>query len=191
VFAFALTLMVVTLDVPQPHEVTDAALPRTVRGQWPEFLSYGISFLVIGIFWFAHRRLFRQIVADDTISGWLNVLFLFCIAFLPYPTDMQGNFPDSRFALNFYNVWTVITSLALFVLWEYVRRYPRLTGGQVPPSPLGHEVLRESLIAGPFLLSILVSFVSVDAARYCWFLLLPGHLYRRREEKRRDRPSSP
>src|SRR5262245_17990493 len=88
VFAFALTLMIVTLDVPKPDDVPAADLVRTVKDQGPAFFSYTVSFWVIGLFWFAHRRMYHRVVADDAGADWLNIAFLFSIAFLPYPTDM-------------------------------------------------------------------------------------------------------
>src|SRR5215204_4385331 len=108
VFAFALTLMVLTVTVPTPASVPSADLAAAVRRQWPEFASYAVSFLVVAVFWFAHRRLFRLVVADDGPSGWLNIAFLFAVTFLPYPTDMAGNYGDSRFAIVFYAVSMVV-----------------------------------------------------------------------------------
>jgi uncharacterized membrane protein len=90
VFAFAMTLMVITLDVPKPETVSTADLPRAVQQQWPEFLSYGLTFWIIATYWFVHRRFFRQITGEDNAVGWINMLFLFSIVFLPYPLRYDG-----------------------------------------------------------------------------------------------------
>jgi uncharacterized membrane protein len=176
VFAFSLTLMVITLDVPQPSTTPTTELPEKVLSQWPEFIGYTTSFWVTGVYWFVHRALFRRVVADDGVSGWLNLVFLFFVAFLPFPTDMMGNYQDSRFALIFYSSAMVALSLTLFVLWEYIRYRPRLTGGTVSTTTWRHELLRELATAGPFALSIIVSFYSVTLARFCWLLIFPGHM---------------
>jgi uncharacterized membrane protein len=62
VFAFAMTLLIVSIDVPQ---LTDAEakdhLYRAILELWPEILSYVIGFLVIGSLWGAHRRIFSRV----------------------------------------------------------------------------------------------------------------------------------
>jgi uncharacterized membrane protein len=192
VFAFALTLMVLTLTVPTPATVAPADLPASVRRQSPEFLSYAISFLVVAVFWFAHRRLFRIVVADDGPSGWLNIAFLFGIAFLPYPTDMWGNYMESAFALAFYDVSMAAVSLTLTVLSEWVTAHPRLTGGPLSPQVRRYQRLRAAATAGPFLLSLLLVPVSLNAARWCLLIVPIGHLGLQRITPRqlRDTPTS-
>ena len=82
VIAIAITLLVVQFSVPAASEdVGEALLDR-----WPQFLSFILSFFVIGIFWMAHHRIFRYVARMDQGLLWLNLLFLMCIAFLPYPT---------------------------------------------------------------------------------------------------------
>ncbi len=182
VFAFALTLMVLTLAVPTPTTVPTAELPAAVRKQAHEFLSYSISFWVVVTFGFAHRRLFRLVVADDGPSGWLNVLFLFTVTFLPYPTDMTGNYSQSRFAPIFYDGSMLAVSLTLAALSEYVTGHPQLTGGALPPALRRYQRLRVATTAGPFLLSLVIAStpLGLTAARACWLLVALGHLSVRR-----------
>lgn len=173
VFAFAMTLMVITLDVPKPDSVTTADLPRTVQRQWPEFLSYFLSFWIIVTYWFVHRRMFRQITSEDAMLGWLNIFFLFCIVFLPYPTDMMGDFYSSQFALIFYAVTMIVTSVSISLLWEYSRARG-LTIKNVPERMHASAKFRGVLIPGVMLLSIGLSFFSLAAARFSWVLILVG-----------------
>jgi uncharacterized membrane protein len=179
VFAFAMTLMVITLDVPKPESVSTADLPGTVQKQWPEFLSYGLTFWIIATYWFVHRRFFRQITGEDGAVGWINMLFLFSIVFLPYPCDMMGDFSDSRFALIFYATSMIVTSLVLTVLWEYSRRRGLMDKDVAEREHIGARV-RGALIPGVMLLSIALSFFSLTAARFSWTLILVGEIVLRR-----------
>jgi uncharacterized membrane protein len=179
VFAFAMTLMVITLDVPRPDAVTIDELPRTVQKQWPEFFSYLVTFWVIATFWFVHRRLFREIINEDTVVGWLSILFLFCIVFLPYPSDMMGNFPESQFALVFYAGTMAATSFVLSALSEYSRSRG-LFMKDLPTNVYREGRFRSVLVAGVMLVSIGISFYSLDAARFSWLLILVGEAAIRR-----------
>ena len=95
VMAIAITLLVVDLRV--PDVVRNAR--RELATAEPKILSFGISFVVIGLFWLGHHHLFRYITALDRRLILLNLLFLGTIAFLPYPTALlsatQGDHADS------------------------------------------------------------------------------------------------
>jgi uncharacterized membrane protein len=110
VFAFSMTLMVLTIDVPKLENVAAADMPRAVLDQWPELFSYAISFLVVGLFWLEHHRLFRYIRRHDAELIWLNICFLLCVSFLPFPTDLAGEYADQPFAVAFYATSMALTS---------------------------------------------------------------------------------
>ena len=86
VMAIAITLLVVDLRVP---DVVRTARRELATAE-PKILSFGISFVVIGLFWLGHHHLFRYITALDRRLILLNLLFLGTIAFLPYPTQVFG-----------------------------------------------------------------------------------------------------
>ena len=77
VFAFALTLIVVSLEV--PHTFND--LVGTMKG----FIPFGICFAFIIQLWRAHYLYFRHFGLEDTITMVLNALLLFVVLFYVYP----------------------------------------------------------------------------------------------------------
>jgi hypothetical protein len=80
VFAIAITLLVVDIRVPDIAGVVNAY--QALHDARYKILGFAISFLVIGLFWMGHHRLYRYITALDRSLIFLNLLFL--IAFLPY-----------------------------------------------------------------------------------------------------------
>jgi uncharacterized membrane protein len=87
VFAFAITLLVLTIPYP--------TLPASLgAGQFftqllllkDSFISYLLSFFIIGLFWSIHHHYFRFIVKFDPGLFLLNLTLLLVIAFLPFPT---------------------------------------------------------------------------------------------------------
>lgn len=72
VFAIALTLLV--LDLHQP--TVAHGLRHAVLAQWPQYLSYALSFLIIGIIWAQHHLGYRYIRRTDHVFILLNILFL-------------------------------------------------------------------------------------------------------------------
>ena len=77
VFAFALTLLVVSLEV--PHTFQD--LIRAMQG----FLTFGICFAILMQIWFKHYGFFRRYGLQDPATRVLNALLLFIVLFYVYP----------------------------------------------------------------------------------------------------------
>ena len=61
---------------------------------WPRYLSYFVSFLVIGTYWVAHHAIFEVIQRFDRRLLWLQLLFLFFVALTPFPTAVLGEYGD-------------------------------------------------------------------------------------------------
>jgi uncharacterized membrane protein len=164
VIAIAITLLVVTLAIPEATEnVGDALLDR-----WPQMLSYVLSFLVIGVFWMAHHRIFRYVGSIDQRLIWLNLLFLMCVAFIPFPTGVLGDHDGSRGAIVFYAATIGLTGTVLASIWQYLIHAGHLN--ERADAKIVRYLTRRSLVTPiSFLVSIPLSFVSLRLAEACWF----------------------
>ena len=77
VFAFAVTLLVVSLEVPK----TFAELMSAVRG----FGAFAICFTLLFIVWYNQYKFFRRYGMQDNITILLNAVLLFVVLFYVYP----------------------------------------------------------------------------------------------------------
>lgn len=77
VFAFAVTLLIVSLEVPKSFE----ELMQTMRG----FLPFGICFLILMMIWYEQNIFFRRYGMDDKITIVLNSTLIFLVLFYVYP----------------------------------------------------------------------------------------------------------
>ena len=77
VFAFAVTLLVVSLEAPKRFE----DLQRLMHG----FVSFGICFALLLMIWHAQYIYFRRYALDDLPTFLLNAALLFVVAFYVYP----------------------------------------------------------------------------------------------------------
>jgi len=50
IFAIAMTLLVLTLTLPDMMD-TKLSLSQLLTDQWPKFFNYALSFLLLAIFW--------------------------------------------------------------------------------------------------------------------------------------------
>ena len=85
IFAFAMTLMVISLAVPRiPYEAAPALLPGIIAGMHTQFLIFTIAFFVISTFWLSHHQILRSVQFVNDRLIWINILFLFCIVLIPF-----------------------------------------------------------------------------------------------------------
>jgi hypothetical protein len=77
VFAFAVTLLVVSLEVPK----TFTELATTMRG----FGAFAISFTLLFMIWFNQFKFFRRYGLQDNLTVCLNAVLLFVVLFYVYP----------------------------------------------------------------------------------------------------------
>jgi len=77
VFGFALTLLVVSLEVPQTLD----QLLRTMRG----FMAFAVCFTFLTWIWYEHCLFFRRYGLQDALTVFLNAVLLFLILFYIYP----------------------------------------------------------------------------------------------------------
>jgi uncharacterized membrane protein len=170
VFAIAITLLVV--DIRLPDVVPNAA--HELSKAEGKILSFGISFLVIGLFWMGHHRLFRYITALDRTLIFLNLLFLGTIAFLPYPTALlfAGNTRQPA-APAFYASCVAAAGLLELAVWLYATRAKGLVPASVSPAYRRYELAQLLPTPVVFGLSIPVAFVAPGVAPFTWILLVP------------------
>jgi uncharacterized membrane protein len=131
VFAIAITLLVLEIQVPPPHHTGhgSALLPALLR-LWPSYLGYLISFVTIGIMWVNHHSMFMLIRRTDRYFLLISVFFLMCIAFLPFPTAVLAEYLSEpkgrRVAVALYSASFVLIAVAYNALWWYAVRWGRL-----------------------------------------------------------------
>ena len=77
VFAFAVTLLIVSLEVPKSYE----ELLITMRG----FFAFGISFILLMFIWYEQNIFFRRYGLDDLLTVVLNCTLIFLVLFYVYP----------------------------------------------------------------------------------------------------------
>jgi hypothetical protein len=77
VFAFAATLLVVSLEV-----------PRTIPGLLAElkgFIAFAVSFAALALIWSVHHAFFRRYGRHDRTTVFINACLLFVVLFYVYP----------------------------------------------------------------------------------------------------------
>ena len=127
VFAVALTLLVVSLAVPEiaANRAVDArSLLHALAAQWPQFVAFAASFFSVLLLWISHHQTFAMIRRTSRHLMLANGLLLFLVTLIPFPTAV----------------------LARYVQTPGGSVVAALYAGRVPPD---HRRLRPALARGP------------------------------------------
>jgi uncharacterized membrane protein len=178
VFAIAITLLVLNLQVPK---VPVPELVGRVLALWPNFLSYLLSVVIIGIYWIAHHNMFHYIKRSNRPLLWINILLLMCVAFIPFPAGLLGEYPLQRISIIIYASSLIVTNLFLSLLWWYAARDHRLVDEDIDPHFVSIVNRRNLTAPVVYLLSIGISILSPLASLIVFFLfplyyIFPSHV---------------
>jgi hypothetical protein len=115
VFAFALTLIILSIEVPKSFE----ELAETMRGT----LSFAACFAVLFNLWNRQNIYFRRFGVNDTYTIFLNAVLLFMVLIYAFPLKFLC---DLLFIGNHYQ--------------EAGKEYPKLVREQVQPLMLIYSI---------------------------------------------------
>ena len=95
IYAFAMTLLVISLTVPVLSKSEAAAtLTARVFAMHTEFFTFLIAFLVLASFWLVHHRHFHFVRTVNPTLVWINIYTLAFIVLMPFSTSISGDYPD-------------------------------------------------------------------------------------------------
>ncbi len=157
IFAIAMTLLVLDLRLPDPSSgdlVTRLALLRD------RFATFVISFVVLGVFWFAHHQTFHFVVRVNRTLVWLNVVFFLGVALIPFVASVLGANPTDPIALTLYGSVVGLLTVEGYVVWWYLTGDHGLVVGGLDPALV--RKVREWIAVGPSiaLVAIVLAFVN-------------------------------
>jgi uncharacterized membrane protein len=166
VFAIAITLLVLNLEIPE--HLASGEIAHSLWEQREFFFAYALSFAVIGRFWLVHHRFFSEVRAFDGRLIVLNLLYLGWIVLIPFSSEVLGEYGGTAAAIVLYAA--NLTGVVLTGMWMAAdaRR-----AGLVETSPGAHreQRYRSLFIATVFLVSIPVAFVAPGIAAFIWLAL--------------------
>jgi uncharacterized membrane protein len=142
VFAVVMTLLVLDISVPQisSHYAIDSVaagteLLKRLFDLWPKILSFGISFVILAIYWVAHHRQFHYIKQSNRALIWINIIFLMATCLVPFSTSLLGEYREQEISVLVYGGNSIVIASVLYIQWRYVTtsRHGRLLDENLDP----------------------------------------------------------
>ena len=117
VIAIIITIMVLEMKTPNGSEF--AALKPVV----PVFLSYGLSFIYVGIYWNNHHHMLH---AAQRVTGgilWANLHLLFWLSLFPFATRWMGENHRAATPTAAYGMVLLMAAIAYWILQGTIIRH--------------------------------------------------------------------
>ena len=177
VFAFAVTLLVVSLEVPK----TFPELLAAMHGFW----AFGVCFALLANVWYQHYRFFRRYALENPWVVFLNCALLFFVLFYVYPLKFlfsamfdRSEMPVSE-ARALFTIWS-LGYAAVFIVFSLLYLYAWRIRAQLELTPL--EAMRTRMTLLDEISMVLIALLStalaltlpdsyVQFAGYAYFLV--------------------
>jgi len=171
VFSIVITLLVLDIKFPEKEILTNGELLATIRDTLPNIYTYIFTFLVVGLFWVAHNRVFAFVKQVDHYLLWANIFYLLTIAIIPYPASILAKYSFFTVSIVFYSSVLFLCGLQHFHILNYLRNHPECSESFFE-GDARKQILRLSLV-GPGLSALaIMSSLIVPAAGLIFLLLM-------------------
>lgn len=165
VFAVAMTLLVFEIKIPGfAPEAGAGGLARHLAALWPNFVSYAISFFVLGIYWVGHHNEFHFIRRSNRPFLWLNIVFLFFVTLIPFSAALISSHFDEPIAIAFYGGNLIAVGLVLYAIWAYATRGRRLVDKDLAREAVVRASRRILIAPCAFAVAIALGFFNTKAS---------------------------
>jgi len=158
VFAIAITLLILDIHVPSepiPPGKGTTWLLQQLGLQWPNYLSFFLSFLIVGVVWGNHHTMFSYIKRSNHFLIILNLLLLLSIVVIAFTAALLGHYigtAGQQAAVMIYSGVLVIGGIFYNLLWWYASRNYNLIDKTLQPDVV-RRVTRRYLF-GPILYAL-------------------------------------
>ncbi len=181
IFAFAMTLLAIGIQVPQALQSQAAIeLVEYISKLLPQFVLFVIAFLVLITFLIEHHRQFHYLrIVDPTILS-LNVAILVFTVLIPFTTDVAGNYDRVEVAVILFHINILIIGTLFVAHWKYISRSSHLYAEEFDAPSQEKRYLILATIPAVAILGIGVSFISPPFSLAVYVIALIIFLVRER-----------
>ena len=172
IFAIAMTLLVLNIDVPQiTGHVTDPLLWQYLVNLSNQLYIYAFSFALLASFWKANHHQFFYIRESDSTLIWITIIWLMFVALVPFSTNFVSDYGSHKVPMLFFNFNMLFIGIFFSLNWAYVTRKEYFIEGMTKKKI--NQVKNLNYIL-PFvaIIAIGLTFITPMLSPFSYFLLI-------------------
>lgn len=171
IFAIAMTLLVLSIEVPtlQGNVTTSTIMEYLLYTLLPQIFVYVLSFVLLASFWMTHH-VFYIIKRTNTTLLWINIFWLMSIAIVPFSTSMIGKYGGFQLSELIFATNMLIIGILSYANWTYAANHDLIAEEVMPYA----DKIKKIFLSLPVLavLAIMISFF-IPFGSITVFLLIP------------------
>jgi uncharacterized membrane protein len=186
IFAFAMTLLVINLGLPDSKSVHDSeTIKEFLLHQAGLFDDYSLSFILLALYWLAHHQLFHFVKQTNRVFLFINVFVLMFSALIPLSTSIVAHYGHLQVASLVFHANLFIVGSLFYLSWLYAD-HRGLLEADAGRHDISMGKLRSLLTPAAAIVAALVSFVTPGWSSTVYVAIpLVLLLMRVRDKKRR------
>ena len=174
VFSIAMTLLVLDLSVASLGDITtNQQLLSALNSELStNFVSFIISFLLLGSMWAVHARQFDSIKYADRQLMTINNIRLLAVVLIPFTTSLAGRYPEIALATVLFPINFMILTIISSWQWNYATSKPELYDKkELPEKTIKYLKIRNKIFAS---IAFIVVILSLFIGSWAFLLFIPG-----------------
>jgi len=161
IFAIAMTILVLGITPPKPDiSQAQTVLVDQIVNILPEIFIFIISFLILAGLWLSHHRQFHFVRDIDSRLLWINIILLIAIVFIPFSTDVAGDYPGILIAVLLFHTNIIIIGLIFSYHAYYILQSRKLCDPNFDQKFLEGQFYRSVLTSLIAFIAITLAFVN-------------------------------
>jgi uncharacterized membrane protein len=158
VFSIVMTLLVLDLKLPPSLKLDN--MPMIINTIGPQFLSYFLSFIILGSLWVSHHNQFHWITISNRKFLWINIFFLCFISLIPFATTLLRAHEFEPLAIIIYGSNILICLALLYINWVYATHKHRLVIPSLSIRTIHIIQMRILIVIGLYAAGLAMSFIA-------------------------------
>ncbi|MEM4272209.1 MAG: TMEM175 family protein, partial [Candidatus Bilamarchaeaceae archaeon] len=148
IFAFAMTLLVLGIEVPEPSKeyMSADAVNAILQNIYPDFTHYIVAFIMLAGFWLLHHRCYDRLKVIDLKMLWMNIITLIFVALIPFSTDLADDYVEVPLAGMVFSANMFVVGVMLYLQWKYASRAGSAIAEELPSEHINAISKRMAII---------------------------------------------
>jgi uncharacterized membrane protein len=176
IFAIAMTILVLNITIPEQSLVHKIGLHQALWKNLNEFITYFMSFFLLGIFWMIQHKQLHALIKTNQTHIWMTLIMLMFVCLIPFSASLESDYSSDWIATFIFASNMLIVGILFLLMWHHATHKHRLVDGNMPRK----EILsgrNNSLVFIAITLLVMVGSWIIPAYATILFFLVPFGKY--------------
>lgn len=163
IYAFAMTLLVLTISIPSKYQRVKDLTPvhDIMTSVIPDIAHYFIAFILLATFWYFEHQRFRTLRYLDRPLLCMNIASLAFVCLIPFSTNVSGDYPFDHLGAMIFELNIFIIGIIALVQWIYIRKRSEEFVPDLSSAQISREIIWSMVFPALSLAGIVIALLTI------------------------------